>query len=53
MIYRMMGAFFFGAVDKLESILKREKQEPEVLILRMRKVVGHGCHGPQRAGGPL
>src|ERR1043165_8898827 len=39
MVYRMMGAFFFGAVDKLESALKREKQEPEVLILRMRKVV--------------
>ena len=40
MVYRMMGAFFFGAVDKLESVLNREKQEPEVLILRMRKVGG-------------
>jgi sulfate permease, SulP family len=45
MIYRMMGAFFFGAVDKLESILKREKQEPEVLILRMRKVVAMDATG--------
>ena len=45
MIYRMMGAFFFGAVDKLESVLKREKQEPEVLILRMRKVVAMDATG--------
>jgi len=45
MIYRMMGAFFFGAVDKLESALKREKQEPEVLILRMRKVVAIDATG--------
>ena len=45
MIYRMMGAFFFGEVDKLESILKREKQEPEVLILRMRKVVAMDATG--------
>ncbi len=38
MIYRIFGAFFFGAADKLESALKRLKQEPDVLILRMRKV---------------
>ena len=45
MIYRMMGAFFFGAADKLESALKRENQEPEVLILRMRKVVAMDATG--------
>ena len=45
MVYRMMGAFFFGAVDKLESVLKREKQEPDVLILRMRKVVALDATG--------
>jgi SulP family sulfate permease len=45
MVYRMMGAFFFGAVDKLESVLKREGQEPEVLILRMRKVVAIDATG--------
>lgn len=45
MIYRMMGAFFFGAVDKLESVLKRNKEEPEVLILRMRKVVAMDATG--------
>ena len=45
MVYRMMGAFFFGAVDKLESVLKRVNEEPEVLILRMRKVVAIDATG--------
>ena len=45
MCYRIMGAFFFGAVDKLESALKREKQEPDVLILRMRKVIAMDATG--------
>jgi SulP family sulfate permease len=39
MVFRIFGAFFFGAADKLESALKRVKQEPDVLILRMRKVM--------------
>lgn len=45
MIYRIMGAFFFGAVDKLESALNREKREPEVLVLRMRKVMAMDATG--------
>jgi SulP family sulfate permease len=45
LIYRMFGAFFFGATDKLESVLKRLKQEPDVLILRMRKVVAMDATG--------
>jgi len=45
MIYRMFGAFFFGAVDKLESALKREGREPDVLILRMRKVMAIDATG--------
>jgi sulfate permease, SulP family len=45
MIYRIFGSFFFGAADKLESALKRLKQEPEVLILRMRKVVAMDATG--------
>lgn len=45
MVYRMMGSFFFGAADKLESALKREKAEPEVLILRMRKVMAMDATG--------
>jgi SulP family sulfate permease len=45
MVYRIFGAFFFGAVDKLESVLKREKQEPVVLILRMRKIVAMDATG--------
>jgi SulP family sulfate permease len=45
MVYRMFGAFLFGAVDKLESVLRRDKEEPEVLILRMRKVVAMDATG--------
>ena len=45
MVYRIFGSFFFGAADKLESILKREKREPEVLILRMRKVMAMDATG--------
>src|SRR5690242_6980160 len=45
MVYRIFGALFFGAADKLESALKREKQEPDVLILRMRKVLAMDATG--------
>jgi SulP family sulfate permease len=45
MVYRIFGAFFFGAADKLESALKRLKQEPDVLILRMRKVIAMDATG--------
>jgi sulfate permease, SulP family len=45
MIYRIFGSFFFGAADKLEGALKRLKQEPEVLILRMRKVLAMDATG--------
>lgn len=45
MVYRIFGAFFFGAADKLESALRRLKQEPDVLILRMRKVLAMDATG--------
>jgi len=45
MVYRIFGSFFFGAADKLESSLKRLKQEPDVLILRMRKVLAMDATG--------
>jgi SulP family sulfate permease len=45
MIYRIFGSFFFGAADKLESALKRLKREPDVLILRMRKVLAMDATG--------
>lgn len=45
MIYRIFGAFFFGAADKLESALQRLKSEPDVLILRMRKVLAMDATG--------
>jgi SulP family sulfate permease len=45
MVYRIFGSFFFGAADKLESALLRLKQEPDVLILRMRKVLAMDATG--------
>jgi sulfate permease, SulP family len=45
MIYRIFGSFFFGVADKLESALRQSKAEPEVLILRMRKVVAMDATG--------
>jgi len=39
MAFRAFGAFFFGAVDKLETALRRAGQLPDVLILRMRDVL--------------
>ena len=45
MIYRIFGSFFFGAADKLETALKRSGQEPQVLILGMRKVLAMDATG--------
>ncbi len=45
LVFRVFGAFFFGAVDKLDDELKRAKQEPEVLILRVRKVLAMDASG--------
>ncbi len=45
MVYRIFGSFFFGAADKLESALQRLKQEPDVLILRMRNVLAMDATG--------
>lgn len=47
LVYRVFGAFFFGVVDKLDDELKRAKQEPEVLILRVRKVLAIDATGLQ------
>jgi sulfate permease, SulP family len=38
-IYRVYGALFFGAADKLETILAETQNEPEVLILKMHEVI--------------
>jgi SulP family sulfate permease len=38
-VFRVFGAFFFGAADKLESSLRRAGQLPDVVILRMRDVL--------------
>ncbi len=39
MIYRVFGALFFGAADKLEAILAKTHTEPDVLILKMHEVI--------------
>jgi SulP family sulfate permease len=45
LVYEVSGAFFFGAADKLDAALYRLKQEPEVLILRMRRVMAMDATG--------
>ncbi len=39
MVFRIFGAFFFGAADKLETALRRAGELPEVLIIRMGDVL--------------
>lgn len=45
MAFRVFGAFFFGAADKLETSLRRAGQLPDVLILRMRDVLSLDATG--------
>jgi SulP family sulfate permease len=47
LVFRVFGAFFFGVVDKLDDELRRARQEPEVLILRVRKVLAIDATGLQ------
>jgi len=39
LVYRIHGALFFGATQKLETALLRTRDEPRVLILRLRTVM--------------
>jgi len=39
MVYRVFGALFFGAADKLETILQQTHAAPDVLILKMHEVI--------------
>ena len=45
LVYRVFGAFLFGAADKLETALKRAHEEPEVLILKMQNVLAMDATG--------
>lgn len=45
LVFRVFGAFFFGAADKLETSLRRSGQLPDVLILRMRDVLAMDATG--------
>lgn len=47
LVFRVFGAFFFGVVDKLDDELRRARQEPDVLILRVRKVLAMDATGLQ------
>ncbi|MBI2513329.1 MAG: STAS domain-containing protein [Opitutae bacterium] len=47
LVFRVFGAFFFGVVDKLDDELKRAKHEPDILILRIRKVLAMDATGLQ------
>ena len=44
-VFRVFGAFFFGAADKLDTSLRQAGQLPEVLILRMRDVLALDATG--------
>jgi len=44
-VFRVFGAFFFGAADKLETSLLRAGGLPDVLILRMRDVLALDATG--------
>jgi sulfate permease, SulP family len=44
-VFRVFGAFFFGAADKLESSLRRAGGLPDILILRMRDVLALDATG--------
>lgn len=44
-IFRIFGAFLFGAVDKLETALRRTRQKPRVLILRMHSLLAIDATG--------
>ena len=44
-VFRIFGAFLFGATDKLETALKRTRQKPRVLILRMHSVLAIDATG--------
>lgn len=39
MIFRVQGALFFGAADKLDAVLHNLGREPNVLILRLSRLI--------------
>ena len=45
LVFRVFGALFFGAADKLETSLERMGEMPPVLILRMRDMLALDATG--------
>jgi len=39
LVFSVFGALMFGAAEKLENVLQRSHEEPNVLILQMQKVL--------------
>jgi SulP family sulfate permease len=37
-VYEISGPFFFASVDKFQNTLKFDKEQPQIIILRMRNV---------------
>ena len=44
-VFRIFGAFLFGASDKLETALNRTRQKPRVLILKMQSLLAIDATG--------
>lgn len=47
LVYSVLGAFLFGAADKLESAVRRSDADLTVLILKMRQVLAMDATGLQ------
>ena len=43
--FQLMGAFMFGATDRLETALRRSDQRPRVVILGMKRVLAFDATG--------
>jgi SulP family sulfate permease len=47
-LYNLTGTLLFGTADKLETVLERSAQKPDVVILRMRQLLAMDATGLQR-----
>src|SRR5437868_1417386 len=45
LVYRVFGAFLFGASEKLEEFIRSLDSQPKILILRFRKIIAMDATG--------
>lgn len=45
LIYRVFGAFLFGATEKLEEFIRDLDEQPRIVILRFRKIIAMDATG--------